>query len=145
MQYHVLYMCSCPAKCIKTSEVYTYPLMKVLLWGLNWFWSSIYQTNTKIPVVQLWIERHLLIYPPPQTVRLFNTAFFSLNIYFFPLEICMTSNIKTQTVPSCDNHHFGYWYKMGHPAVLCVSHFHCKEFIEIMSIKNMDTGSLEPI
>ncbi|KYO21410.1 adenosine deaminase-like protein isoform X1 [Alligator mississippiensis] len=36
-----------------------------------------------------------------------------------PIEICMTSNIKTQTVPSCDNHHFGYWYKMGHPAVLC--------------------------
>ncbi|XP_042660150.1 adenosine deaminase-like protein isoform X3 [Tyto alba] len=34
-------------------------------------------------------------------------------------ELCMTSNIKTQTVPSCDKHHFGYWYNMGHPAVLC--------------------------
>ncbi|XP_074737028.1 N6-Methyl-AMP deaminase isoform X2 [Strix uralensis] len=36
-----------------------------------------------------------------------------------PIELCMTSNIKTQTVPSCDKHHFGYWYNMGHPAVLC--------------------------
>uniref|UniRef100_A0A8C3K0N8 Adenosine deaminase like n=1 Tax=Calidris pygmaea TaxID=425635 RepID=A0A8C3K0N8_9CHAR len=36
-----------------------------------------------------------------------------------PIEFCMTSNIKTQTVPSCDKHHFGYWYSMGHPAVLC--------------------------
>lgn len=42
---------------------------------------------------------------------------------FFPLELCMTSNIKTQTVPSCDKHHFGYWYNMGHPAVLCVGFF----------------------
>uniref|UniRef100_A0A8C3VJ63 Adenosine deaminase like n=1 Tax=Catharus ustulatus TaxID=91951 RepID=A0A8C3VJ63_CATUS len=38
-----------------------------------------------------------------------------------PIEFCMTSNIKSQTVPSCDKHHFGYWYNMGHPAVLCVS------------------------
>ncbi|XP_074456513.1 N6-Methyl-AMP deaminase isoform X2 [Larus michahellis] len=37
-----------------------------------------------------------------------------------PIEFCMTSNIKTQTVPSCDKHHFGYWYNMGHPAVLCM-------------------------
>ncbi|XP_056355497.1 adenosine deaminase-like protein isoform X2 [Oenanthe melanoleuca] len=36
-----------------------------------------------------------------------------------PIEFCMTSNIKSQTVPSCDKHHFGYWYNMGHPAVLC--------------------------
>ncbi|OXB53956.1 hypothetical protein ASZ78_004847 [Callipepla squamata] len=36
-----------------------------------------------------------------------------------PIELCMTSNIKTQTVPSCDKHHFGYWYSIGHPAVLC--------------------------
>ncbi|XP_057254854.1 adenosine deaminase-like protein isoform X2 [Pezoporus wallicus] len=36
-----------------------------------------------------------------------------------PIELCMTSNIKTQTVPSCDKHHFGYWYNMGHPTVLC--------------------------
>nr|XP_025969231.1 adenosine deaminase-like protein isoform X2 [Dromaius novaehollandiae] len=36
-----------------------------------------------------------------------------------PIELCMTSNIKTQTVPSCDKHHFGYWYNIGHPAVLC--------------------------
>ncbi|NXX70636.1 ADAL protein, partial [Spizella passerina] len=36
-----------------------------------------------------------------------------------PIEFCMTSNIKSQTVPSCDKHHFGYWYSLGHPAVLC--------------------------
>ncbi|XP_074863001.1 N6-Methyl-AMP deaminase isoform X2 [Carettochelys insculpta] len=36
-----------------------------------------------------------------------------------PIELCMTSNFKSQTVPSCDRHHFGYWYSLGHPAVLC--------------------------
>uniref|UniRef100_A0A8C8RQ77 Adenosine deaminase like n=1 Tax=Pelusios castaneus TaxID=367368 RepID=A0A8C8RQ77_9SAUR len=36
-----------------------------------------------------------------------------------PLELCMTSNFKSQTVLSWDKHHFGYWYNMGHPAVLC--------------------------
>ncbi|EMP39001.1 Adenosine deaminase-like protein [Chelonia mydas] len=36
-----------------------------------------------------------------------------------PIELCMTSNFKSQTVPSCDKHHFGYWYNMGHPTVLC--------------------------
>lgn len=50
-------------------------------------------------------------------VLIYVLIFFSV----FPLEFCMTSNIKSQTVPSCDKHHFGYWYNMGHPAVLCVS------------------------
>ncbi|XP_078541059.1 N6-Methyl-AMP deaminase [Lissotriton helveticus] len=36
-----------------------------------------------------------------------------------PLELCLTSNVKGKTVPSYDKHHFGYWYKMGHPLVLC--------------------------
>uniref|UniRef100_A0A8C3XP49 Adenosine deaminase like n=1 Tax=Chelydra serpentina TaxID=8475 RepID=A0A8C3XP49_CHESE len=36
-----------------------------------------------------------------------------------PIELCMTSNFKSQTVPSCDKHHFGYWYNMDHPTVLC--------------------------
>uniref|UniRef100_A0A452HH35 Adenosine deaminase domain-containing protein n=1 Tax=Gopherus agassizii TaxID=38772 RepID=A0A452HH35_9SAUR len=36
-----------------------------------------------------------------------------------PIELCMTSNFKSQTVPSCDKHHFGYWYNIGHPTVLC--------------------------
>ncbi|KAM8972243.1 N6-Methyl-AMP deaminase [Pelodytes ibericus] len=36
-----------------------------------------------------------------------------------PLELCMTSNIKGQTVPSFDKHHFGFWYNLDHPSVLC--------------------------
>ncbi|XP_053318588.1 adenosine deaminase-like protein [Spea bombifrons] len=36
-----------------------------------------------------------------------------------PLELCLTSNIKGQTVPSFDKHHFGFWYSLGHPSVLC--------------------------
>ncbi|XP_066491393.1 adenosine deaminase-like protein [Tiliqua scincoides] len=36
-----------------------------------------------------------------------------------PLELCVTSNIKAQTVLSSDQHHFGFWYNMGHPVVLC--------------------------
>ncbi|KAM4675028.1 N6-Methyl-AMP deaminase [Discoglossus pictus] len=39
--------------------------------------------------------------------------------HHIPLELCMTSNIKGQTVPSCDQHHFGFWYNLGHPCVLC--------------------------
>uniref|UniRef100_A0AC11B913 N6-Methyl-AMP deaminase n=1 Tax=Ovis aries TaxID=9940 RepID=A0AC11B913_SHEEP len=36
-----------------------------------------------------------------------------------PLELCLTSNIKSQTVPSYDQHHFGFWYSIAHPAVIC--------------------------
>ncbi|KAK1157882.1 adenosine deaminase-like protein isoform X2 [Acipenser oxyrinchus oxyrinchus] len=36
-----------------------------------------------------------------------------------PLELCMTSNIKGQTVSSYDKHHFLYWNNLGHPCVLC--------------------------
>lgn len=36
-----------------------------------------------------------------------------------PLELCLTSNIKSQTVPSYDRHHFGFWYSIGHPSVIC--------------------------
>lgn len=36
-----------------------------------------------------------------------------------PLELCLTSNIKCQTVPSYDQHHFGFWYSIGHPSVIC--------------------------
>ncbi|KAG1933182.1 adenosine deaminase-like protein [Pimephales promelas] len=38
-----------------------------------------------------------------------------------PIELCLTSNVKGQTVPSYEKHHFQYWYKRGHPCVLCVS------------------------
>ncbi|KAI5105401.1 adenosine deaminase-like protein, partial [Silurus meridionalis] len=36
-----------------------------------------------------------------------------------PLELCLTSNVKGQTVPSYDKHHFQYWYKRQHPCVPC--------------------------
>ncbi|XP_028562480.2 N6-Methyl-AMP deaminase isoform X1 [Podarcis muralis] len=36
-----------------------------------------------------------------------------------PLELCLTSNLKSQTVLSSDQHHFGFWYNLGHPIVLC--------------------------
>ncbi|KAM6936976.1 N6-Methyl-AMP deaminase [Xenentodon cancila] len=36
-----------------------------------------------------------------------------------PLELCLTSNVKGQTVPSYSQHHFKYWYQLGHPSVLC--------------------------
>nr|XP_055172622.1 adenosine deaminase-like protein isoform X2 [Nyctereutes procyonoides] len=37
-----------------------------------------------------------------------------------PLELCLTSNIKSQTVRSYDQHHFGFWYSIAHPSVICV-------------------------
>uniref|UniRef100_A0A8C7BLR3 N6-Methyl-AMP deaminase n=2 Tax=Mustelinae TaxID=169418 RepID=A0A8C7BLR3_NEOVI len=39
--------------------------------------------------------------------------------YQIPLELCLTSNIKSQTVPSYDQHHFGFWYSIAHPSVIC--------------------------
>uniref|UniRef100_A0A8B9L220 Adenosine deaminase domain-containing protein n=1 Tax=Astyanax mexicanus TaxID=7994 RepID=A0A8B9L220_ASTMX len=36
-----------------------------------------------------------------------------------PIELCLTSNVTGQTVPSYDQHHFKYWYTRGHPCVLC--------------------------
>uniref|UniRef100_A0A3B5QUZ7 N6-Methyl-AMP deaminase n=1 Tax=Xiphophorus maculatus TaxID=8083 RepID=A0A3B5QUZ7_XIPMA len=36
-----------------------------------------------------------------------------------PLEICLTSNVKGQTVPTYSQHHFRYWYQLGHPCVIC--------------------------
>ena len=40
---------------------------------------------------------------------------------FIHAEICLTSNLKTQTVPSYDVHHFGFWFSNKHPLVICVS------------------------
>nr|XP_019934815.1 PREDICTED: adenosine deaminase-like protein [Paralichthys olivaceus] len=36
-----------------------------------------------------------------------------------PLELCLTSNIKGQTVPRFSEHHFKYWHQLGHPSVIC--------------------------
>lgn len=46
----------------------------------------------------------------------------AFNRWIFPflLELCLTSNIKSQTVPSYDQHHFGFWYSIAHPSVICV-------------------------
>ncbi|XP_035653855.1 adenosine deaminase-like protein isoform X6 [Oncorhynchus keta] len=38
-----------------------------------------------------------------------------------PLELCLTSNVKGQTVSSYSQHHFLYWYQMGHPCVICTT------------------------
>ncbi|XP_005987823.1 adenosine deaminase-like protein isoform X1 [Latimeria chalumnae] len=42
-----------------------------------------------------------------------------VKLHQIPLELCMTSNVKGQTVPSYDKHHFGSWYSLGHPCILC--------------------------
>ncbi|XP_004293272.1 PREDICTED: adenosine deaminase-like protein isoform X1 [Fragaria vesca subsp. vesca] len=36
-----------------------------------------------------------------------------------PVEICLTSNIRTNTIPSLDVHHFADLYSKKHPLVLC--------------------------
>ncbi|PRQ28501.1 putative adenosine deaminase [Rosa chinensis] len=36
-----------------------------------------------------------------------------------PVEICLTSNIRTNTIPSLDIHHFADLYSAKHPLVLC--------------------------
>ena len=50
------------------------------------------------------------------------------NYYHLLPEVCLTSNLKVQTVPSYDVHHFGFWYSRKHPIIICVSkhtiHYH---------------------
>ncbi|KAJ7385324.1 hypothetical protein OS493_016400 [Desmophyllum pertusum] len=36
-----------------------------------------------------------------------------------PIELCLTSNVKTKTVPSYADHHMGYWYNKQHPCMVC--------------------------
>lgn len=36
-----------------------------------------------------------------------------------PVEICLTSNIKTESISSLDVHHFAELYKSNHPLILC--------------------------
>ncbi|XP_019896123.2 adenosine deaminase-like protein isoform X3 [Esox lucius] len=36
------------------------------------------------------------------------------------LKLCLTSNVKGQTVSSYSNHHLLYWYQKGHPIVILV-------------------------
>jgi hypothetical protein len=50
-------------------------------------------------------------------VYLVNTEWLRI---FFHIELCLTSNIKSQTIPSYDQHHFGFWYSIAHPSVICV-------------------------
>ncbi|XP_072116219.1 N6-Methyl-AMP deaminase isoform X1 [Mobula birostris] len=39
--------------------------------------------------------------------------------YQIPIELCLTSNVKCQTVLSYSEHHFQYWQNCGHPSILC--------------------------
>ncbi|XP_059769463.1 adenosine deaminase-like protein isoform X2 [Balaenoptera ricei] len=48
-----------------------------------------------------------------------------------PLELCLTSNVKSQTVPSYNQHHFGFWYSIVHPAVICVRCFVVRPMIRV--------------
>ncbi|GMH05323.1 hypothetical protein Nepgr_007163 [Nepenthes gracilis] len=36
-----------------------------------------------------------------------------------PVEICLTSNIRTNTIPAIDGHHFADLYNASHPLTLC--------------------------
>lgn len=36
-----------------------------------------------------------------------------------PLELCLSSNLKTRTVPSIRDHHFRFWDGKNHPVILC--------------------------
>ena len=36
-----------------------------------------------------------------------------------PIEVCLTSNVKGQTVSNYENHHLPLWHKRGHPIVIC--------------------------
>ncbi|KAJ9562910.1 hypothetical protein OSB04_008070 [Centaurea solstitialis] len=42
-----------------------------------------------------------------------------LKLSQIPVEICLTSNIRTETISSMDIHHFAELYKAKHPIVLC--------------------------
>ena len=36
-----------------------------------------------------------------------------------PIEVCLTSNVKGQTVANYENHHLAVWNRRGHPVVIC--------------------------
>ncbi|KAI3765196.1 hypothetical protein L2E82_15224 [Cichorium intybus] len=42
-----------------------------------------------------------------------------LKLSKIPVEICLTSNIRTESISSMDVHHFAELYKASHPIVLC--------------------------
>lgn len=48
-----------------------------------------------------------------------NGLILTMKKHRIPLELCLTSNLQTQTVCSLDDHHFSYWHQADHPCVIC--------------------------
>lgn len=46
-------------------------------------------------------------------------SLFVLQTSHIPVELCLTSNIKTSTFSAYPDHHFQGLYTSGHPVVLC--------------------------
>ena len=54
-------------------------------------------------------------------------AVYSHNIYWvititcISVEMCLSSNLKSETVSSIEKHHLTFWQGRDHPFILCVS------------------------
>ncbi|XP_038129824.1 adenosine deaminase-like protein isoform X1 [Cyprinodon tularosa] len=65
------------------------------------------------------VDRNIPLGKPPRS-RVQRAAFGSLiRSPSLLVEICLTSNVKGQTVSSYSQHHFKYWYQLGHPCAVC--------------------------
>lgn len=44
-----------------------------------------------------------------------------MHTYEIPIELCLSSNLITKTVPTLDAHHIRYYLSHNHPIAICVS------------------------